>query len=136
LEILGFRDCCFSFLLEPRVEQDWTPSTVMLSHLQKLTKHGFTMVVDLMACRVLEDPVFLMPAEGYVVSFVAIYKRGFSTSSHRFLCSLLKHYGIELHNQTPSRVLHIAAFMTLCKAYLGIDTEFNLWNYFFSVWRL
>jgi hypothetical protein len=34
---------------------------------------------------------------------------------------------------TPSGVLHIAAFMTLCEAYLGIDAEFNLWNYFFRI---
>jgi hypothetical protein len=26
-------------------------------------------------------------------------------------------------------------FVTLCKAYLGIDPEFDLWNYFFRVRR-
>jgi hypothetical protein len=25
--------------------------------------------------------------------------------------------------------------MTLCEAYLGIDIEFVLWNYFFRVWH-
>jgi hypothetical protein len=28
------------------VEQDWTPSTIMLSQLQKLMKHGFMVVVE------------------------------------------------------------------------------------------
>jgi hypothetical protein len=32
---------------------------------------------------------------------------------------------------TPSRILHIAAFVTLCKAYMGIENHFDLWNYFF-----
>jgi hypothetical protein len=36
---------------------------------------------------------------------------------------------------TPSRVLLIAAFKTLCVTYLGIDSEFDMWNYFFCVWR-
>jgi hypothetical protein len=36
---------------------------------------------------------------------------------------------------TPSGVLHITAFMTLCEACLGIDAEFNLWNYFFRIWH-
>jgi hypothetical protein len=32
---------------------------------------------------------------------------------------------------TPSGILHIAAFVTLCEAYIGIEPHFNLWNYFF-----
>jgi hypothetical protein len=75
-----------------------------------------------------EDPAFPVPTEGYVVSFVAFYKRGFGTPSHRFLHSLLRYYSLELHHLTPSWILHIAAFMTLCEAYLGIDPEFGLWN--------
>jgi hypothetical protein len=35
-------------------------------------------VVELTACRVLEDPTLPVPAEGYVVSFVAFYYRGFN----------------------------------------------------------
>jgi hypothetical protein len=27
----------------------------------------------------------------------------------------------------------IAAFVTLCEAYMGIEPHFNLWNYFFHV---
>jgi hypothetical protein len=52
-----------------------------------------------------------------------------------FLHSLLQYYGLELHNLTPSGVLHIAAFVSLCEAYLGIDPEFDLWNYSFQVWH-
>jgi hypothetical protein len=49
------------------VEQDWTPSTVTLGHLQKFVKHGFMSAVELVASRVPEDPAFPTPAEGYVV---------------------------------------------------------------------
>jgi hypothetical protein len=46
-------------------------------------------VVGLAACRMLEDPVFPAPAEGYVVTFVAFYEQWFSAQLHRFLPSLL-----------------------------------------------
>jgi hypothetical protein len=55
--------------------------------------------------------------------------------SHQFRCSLLQHYRMKLHNMTPSGILHIAAFVTLCEAYMGVDPHFDLWNYFFSVPR-
>jgi hypothetical protein len=35
---------------------------------------------------------------------------------------------------TPSGILHIAAFVTLCEAYMGMEPHFNLWNYFFHMW--
>jgi hypothetical protein len=75
------------------------------------------MATELVACSVPEDPAFSASAEGYVVTFVALYERGFGAPSHQFLRSLLSHYCLELHNLTPSRVLHIAAFVTLCEAY-------------------
>jgi hypothetical protein len=28
----------------------------------------------------------------------------------------------------------MAAFMTLCVAYVGIEPHFDMWNYFFHVW--
>jgi hypothetical protein len=93
------------------------------------------MVVEHVACCVPVDPTFPAPVKGYMVSFVAFYEWGFGTPSHRFLRLLLQYYNLELHNLTPSGVLHIAAFMTLCEAYLRIDPEFNLWNYFFRVQR-
>jgi hypothetical protein len=51
--------------------------------------------------------------------------------SHRFLHSLLQFYGLELHHLTPSGILHIAAFVTLCEAFMGIEPHLDLWNYFF-----
>jgi hypothetical protein len=122
--------------LPPRVmaEKDWTPSTITPSHLQKLVKHGFMATTELEACRVPEDPAFPEPAEGYVVSFVMFYEWQFGTPLHQFLCSLLRYYGLELQHLTPLGVLHIAAFATLCEAYMGIEPHFDLWNYFFHTW--
>jgi hypothetical protein len=96
-------------------------------------KHGFMAAVELEACHVPEDPTFPAPVEGYMVSFVAFYVRGFSMPLHWFLRSLLRYYGVELHHLTPSGVLCIMAFMTLCEAYLGINPELDLWKYFFCI---
>jgi hypothetical protein len=38
---------------------------------------------------------------------------------------------MELHHLTPLGVLHIAAFVTLCEAYMGIEPHFTLWNHLF-----
>jgi hypothetical protein len=44
-------------------EQDWTPSIITWSHLQKLMKHGFMVAAELEACQVPKDPMFLAPTE-------------------------------------------------------------------------
>jgi hypothetical protein len=118
------------------VEQDCPPSIVRLGHLQKLEKQDFMMAAELTTYRVAEDPTLPAPVGGYVVSFMAFYERGFGKPLHQFLCSMLWYYDHELHHLTPSGVLHIVAFVTLCEAYLGIDPNFDLWSYFFRVRRL
>jgi hypothetical protein len=115
------------------VEQDWTLLIIMLRNLQKLMKHGFMPVAELKAYRVLMDPALPTPVEGYVVSFMTFYERGFSVPPHPFPCSLLQYYGLELHHLTPSGGRHIVVFVTLCEAYLGVNPDLDLWKYFFHV---
>jgi hypothetical protein len=70
------------------VEQDRTP-TATLGHLQKLVKHGFMSAAELKSYQVPKDPVLLALAKGYMVSFTALYERGFGVPPHMFLRSLL-----------------------------------------------
>jgi hypothetical protein len=88
--------------------------------------------VELATCHVPEDPASRAPAGGYVVACTTFYEWGFGVPSHQFLCSLLRSYSLNLHHLTPSGILHMAAFVTLCEAYIGIDPHFNLWHYFFG----
>ena len=74
-----------------------------------------------------------MLPEGYVVSFAIFHERGFAVPAHRFLRGLLDYYEVELQHLTPNRVQHMAAFVSLCEGFLGIDPHFDLWRYFFSV---
>jgi hypothetical protein len=78
------------------------------------------MAVELMTYHVPEDPTSPVSAGGYVVFYMAFYERGFNVSSHRFLCTMLQFDGLELHHLTPSVILHIVAFVTLCEAYMGM----------------
>jgi hypothetical protein len=68
---------------------------------------------------------------GYFRACVVFYEQGFGVLAYRFLYSLLQFYGLELHHLTPLRILDMVAFVTMCKAYMGIEPHFNLWNYFF-----
>jgi hypothetical protein len=91
-------------------KQYWTPSKIMQAHLQSLVCQGIMMAVELMTCRVPEDPASLTPVEGNIVAFTMFYERGFGVPSHRFFRSLLQYYGLELHNLTPLRILRITTF--------------------------
>jgi hypothetical protein len=50
----------------------------------------------------------------------------FGVPLHRFLHLLLQFYGLELHHLNSLWILHIASFITLCEAYMGIEPYFNL----------
>jgi hypothetical protein len=89
---------------------------------------------ELVTCHMPEDPASPILAGGNFVVCLTLYKRGFGVPSHCFLCSLLLFYGLELHHLTPSGILHMAAFVTLCEAYMGMETHFNMRNYFFRTW--
>jgi hypothetical protein len=114
-------------------ESSWPASETTQEHLQHLINQGYMTATELATCRVPTDPASSAPVGGYVVACVAFYERGFGAPSHRFLRLLLQFYGLQLHHLTPSRILHIAAFVTLCETYMGIGPHFNLWNYFFHV---
>jgi hypothetical protein len=88
-------------------------------------------VAELATCHVPEDYTSPALAGGYIVACTTFYEQGFGVPSHRFLQSLVRSYGLELHHLTPSGILHMAAFVTLCEAYIQIEHHFNMWSYFF-----
>jgi hypothetical protein len=65
--------------------------------------------------------------------FLSFQLRGLSLLAHEFLCGLLFVYGVQLHQLTPNSLLHIACFVTLCEAFLGIDPHWILWMYLFRL---
>jgi hypothetical protein len=89
---------------------------------------GYMIVVELATYRVPKDPASPAPVGGYVVACTAFYDQGFGVPSHQFLLSLLRSYDLKLHHLTPSRILYMVAFMTLCEVYIGIAPQFNPWS--------
>jgi hypothetical protein len=97
--------------------------------LAKPHESGYMITVEFATCRVPDDPVSPALAVGYVMACTTFYEREFNVPSHQFLCCLLEFYSLELHHLTPSGMLHMVAFVTLCVADMGIEP--HSWNYFF-----
>jgi hypothetical protein len=118
-------------------ELDWTTLDVTRDHLQNLMSQGYMTAVELATCRVSEDPVSPAPMRGggYVTTCTEFYERRFGAPSHQFLCSLLQFYGLELYHLTPSWILHMAAFVTLCEAYMGIESH-RAWTRKWRCWAV
>jgi hypothetical protein len=89
--------------------------------------------VELAIYRVPEDPASpaLAGRGGYIMACMAFYERGFGMPPDQFLLSLLWSYDLQLHQLTPSGILHMVDIVTLSEAYIGIEPHFNLWSYFF-----
>jgi hypothetical protein len=113
------------------VELSWPVPEVTWEHLQNLVSKGYMTVVEFATCLVPEDPTSPAPVRGYVMVCVAFFEREFGVPLHQFLRSLLQSYGLELHHVTPSGILHMAAFVTLCEAYIETEPHLNLCSHFF-----
>jgi hypothetical protein len=75
------------------------------------------------------------PPAGFTVMFLSFLYRGLSLPVHEFLLHLLRTYEIQLWQLTPNSILHVAVFITLCEAYLGVEPHFGLWKKIFYVKR-
>jgi hypothetical protein len=60
------------------------------------------------------------PPYGYIISFIWLHERGFTTPASRFMRGLCYHYGVELHNFAPNAILQAATFVDVCEGFLGI----------------
>ena len=58
---------------------------------------------------------------------------GFGLPSCSFLRGLLHFYGLELCNLGPNSLLHIAIFVHLCEAFLGVRPHWKLFLHLFTV---
>jgi hypothetical protein len=98
--------------------------------LKKVNKEGFlaeSTEVIFPSTKVIPTP------SGFRVIFLAFLLCGFSLPAHEFLCVLLFVYGVQLHQLTANSLLHIACFITLCEAFLGVKPHWVLWKYLFCL---
>jgi hypothetical protein len=110
---------------------NWVPSSFDEADLKKAKKEGF--LPASVAVVFPRDEVVPTPSAGYRVMFLAFLLRGLSLPAHEFLRGLLFVYGMQLYQLTPNYLLHIACFITLCEAFLGIDPHWVLWKFLFCL---
>jgi hypothetical protein len=75
------------------------------------------------------------PPAVFAVMFMSFLYRGLSLPAHEFLPRLLHVYEIQLWQLTPNSILHLAIFITLCEAFLGIEPHIGLWKKIFFLKR-
>ena len=74
---------------------------------------------------------FPQPWPNEVVSFLTFHERELGYPVHWFLCRLLNEWGLELQHLNPMGVLHIADFITVCEAFLGMELHVDFfWGLF------
>jgi hypothetical protein len=59
------------------------------------------------------------PPYGYVISFIQLHERGFTSPVSRFMRKLCYHYGVELQNFDPNAILQAATFIGVCEGSWG-----------------
>ncbi|RLN34933.1 orf3 [Panicum miliaceum] len=111
---------------------DAAAENVIKSLLKEFLAKGFLPPKDVAGWRAPspehEEP---HPEPYEVVSFLAFKERGLRYPAHWFFWGLLHEWRLELQHLNPNAVLHIAGFVTLCEAFLGIELHVGLFQGFF-----
>ena len=93
--------------------------TVLVAFVEK----GFLPLKEVAHWRAPAGEDFPQPRAGEVVSFLAFHERRLRYLAHWFLRGLLNEWGLELQHLNLTRVLHIAGFVTVCEAFLGVESH-------------
>jgi hypothetical protein len=70
--------------------------------------------------------------DGEVVVLSSFHERDFGLPCTSFVRGLLFFYGLDIQNLHPNLDIHIACFITLCEAYLGMELHWKLWSHLFN----
>ncbi|KAE8791242.1 hypothetical protein D1007_34324 [Hordeum vulgare] len=71
------------------------------------------------------------PREGEVVVFGEHFARGFGLPTSTFFHRFLRYFSLQLHHLGANAILQLAAFVSLCEGYLGIETCLDLYDRLF-----
>src|SRR5947207_8658508 len=115
----------------PYPEEVWMKSTVTKKDLKKMVTDKVLPEKLLIGWRAADGELFSTANTGELVVFEPFFYRGFSLPTNNFFWGLLHFYGIELVHLNPNSILHIATFIPLCEAFLGIEPHFALFRHLF-----
>src|SRR6266498_4183093 len=117
----------------PHPEEVWQKSTVSKKDLHRMFIDRVLPEKSLIGWRAADGEYFPTANTDELVVFESFFYRGFSLLTNKFFQGLLHFYGIELVHLNPNSILHIAAFIHLCEAFLGIEPHFALFRHMFSL---
>ena len=102
------------------------------SVLEAFITKGFLLPQEVVHWRVPGREEFPQPRPDEVVSFLTFHECGLGYPTHWFLRGLHNEWGLELQHLNPTGVLHIAGFVTVCEAFLGMEPHVDFFQRLFS----
>jgi hypothetical protein len=114
-------------------ESDWSYSKCSRNDLLHLAKEGLLQEQHLVWwCSSFSEPYPRKNVDEAVL-FQHFIERGLALPTSNFFRGLLYNYGLQLHHLNPNSIAHIAIFVHLCEAFLGIEPHFTLFCYLFRL---
>nr|ABA95030.1 retrotransposon protein, putative, Ty3-gypsy subclass [Oryza sativa Japonica Group] len=112
-------------------EGQWAPSDVTEENLKEMVAHGVLPAKEIIGWRPACGEAFPSPDTHEVVVFSHFFHGGFALPTSKFFRGILNFYGISLHHLNPNSIVHIANFVHVCEAFLGIKPHFALFRRIF-----
>ncbi|KAE8798128.1 hypothetical protein D1007_26597 [Hordeum vulgare] len=109
----------------------WEGSIVGEGHIEYLLQHRMLPPVEIVAARIPGREVSPVPQAGEVVVFTKHFARGFGLPASNFFSSFLAHFSLQPHHLAANAVLQLAAYITLCQGFLGIEPRLDHWRRLF-----
>ena len=111
------------------IQGDWIRSTITQKDLDDLANEG---LIAHGAARLPGMEWQPQPQEGECVLLATHVDRGFSLPPHPFFRGFLNFFGAQLHHFTPNSIAYLAAFVSLCKNFLGCRPHSGLFKHIFT----
>ncbi|KAE8789972.1 retrotransposon ty3-gypsy subclass [Hordeum vulgare] len=109
----------------------WEGSDVVDRHIEVLHNRCMLPSAESVAMRLPDVEGSPTPGPDEVVVFKEHIFRGFWLPASDFFSRFLVHFGLQPHHLAPNAVLQLAAFVTLCKGFVGIEPRLDLWRQLF-----
>jgi hypothetical protein len=103
------------------VTSDWNYSKCSRNDLLNLVAEGLLQGQDIIQWRPSFRQFFPQENVDEIILFLHFIKRGLALHASNFLCGLLYFYGIQIYHLNPNSIAHVAIFVHLCEAFLGIE---------------
>lgn len=96
-----------------------------------MVAHGVLPSKEIIGWRPVFGEPFPTPDTHEIVVFTHFFYGGFALQTSKFFWGILEFYGINIYHLNPNSIVHIAIFVHLYEAFLGIRPHFALFRRIF-----